>query len=869
MSTQFLVIAADYARQTKFAGVAPWALTVALIATAQPAAAQDDVKAAIAWFDTLGYPDLSKAQLVKVATGQFRSGDGLPPAKEFRPAFLITTEGESFKVLTLGLKTEWYTSSDNGSELSRVGYEVVDLKKSVGDYLNSLAKDRNSDEYGRFLDARLAGYVEPFVLARACEQRGLAEESKALFRRVKKDFSDERVEKAESFRQDVIDHLAQKQLLAAVNDFANPKLTRPELLAKFEKIIKNYPAPKQERYGGWSYGGHQGLAKIYVRILKKMIAEDDEYARKPPKPEKELTKKERIADLIFRLRDQADLAEKDDESILKSGPAAELVKIGFDAVPQLIAILDDERFTRVVEYRALNLYWDVSVLRIGGCARMILEQLAGRWAGRGLVSDGSTKSIQAWWADIQKKGEKQTLIDVVQAAKPGTTSQAIMLREKFPDAAFDALAKGIENAEDDQTKSYLIDVLAGIKGDRPVPLLRQQLKKSPALCVRLAAAEGLSRRGIDDGVRPMIDEWQRLARSASDGDDLDSLISFLVKCGRPEAIKALGADLLNRSGSVQIDIVESVGNLGQDNSDRLPFAVSTARDELLVQSLANTERSRTAGHWGSERQVDDPRYCDLAAYYLSVLWKLPQPFDFHSPLLTRERYRIDLVNTWRERQGLQLLPIPASHRVKRLPDAVVKPKLDALLGATNDADRQKAIAAIEELGLPALPAAREFLAGTKPDHPAYAELRKMVLRLACIVREIEFSRFSARPDKETQETLDRFKGKPLDIEGLARMSLKITDPLPKGIEGIAVEMDREGDDSGVTLTVTLVKGDRQKGTFNTSTSVRVDGRRSMGQLSTVERRLGIWQDFKSAMQKAFDLGPEKNVFGRARIALIE
>jgi len=364
----------------------------------------------------------------------------------------------------------------------------------------------------------------------------------------------------------------------------------------------------------------------------------------------------------------------------------------------------------------------------------------------------------------------------------------------------------------------------------------------------------------------MIGEWRRLAPSVR--EDLNHLIRYLANCGHPDAIKALGSDLLSRNRLQQFDIIEHVGNLGRDDKNSLPFAVLKARDEVLVQALDNTDRSGTGGHWGSERQVDDPRYCDLAAYYLSVLWKMRQPFDFHSSLLTRERYRTDLINTWRQRQGLPRLPDPPLHQVKRLPDAVVGPRLDALVAATNDQERQKAVAAIEQLGLPALPAAREFLETTKPDHPAQIELRKMVLRLACVVREIEFSRFSAQPEKETQETLVSFKGKPLDISGLARLALKITDPLPKGVEGFVVEIDREGDDSGVVLKVTLVKGDRRRGTFNTGESVRVEGRFVMGVGSSFSRGHAIWQDFKSALQKAFDLGPEKNVFGRASISLI-
>jgi len=215
-----------------------------------------------------------------------------------------------------------------------------------------------------------------------------------------------------------------------------------------------------------------------------MIAEDDEHARRPRNPEKKMTKKERVAELIFRLRDQVTDVGSDDGLVHRDGPAAELLKLGFDAVPQLIEILDDERFTHIVELSALNLSWDVRIMRFGDCARRIIEELAGRQFN----GEGSRKAIDSWWKEIQAKGEKQALIDSVQSATPYAYESALMLCKKHPDAALDALVKGIENTEDDGIKSDLVELLTDIKGDGPVPFLRKQLK-SPALRVRLAAAE--------------------------------------------------------------------------------------------------------------------------------------------------------------------------------------------------------------------------------------------------------------------------------------------------------------------------------------------------------------------------------------------
>ena len=76
-------------RNTELAGTA-FALSLIVFTALNPLAlAQDDVKPAITWFDSLGYPDLSKVDLVKVTIGQCKDTDEGAPKNEFEPAFQI------------------------------------------------------------------------------------------------------------------------------------------------------------------------------------------------------------------------------------------------------------------------------------------------------------------------------------------------------------------------------------------------------------------------------------------------------------------------------------------------------------------------------------------------------------------------------------------------------------------------------------------------------------------------------------------------------------------------------------------------------------------------------------------------------------
>ena len=127
--------------------------------------------------------------------------------------------------------------------------------------------------------------------------------------------------------------------------------------------------------------------------------------------------------------------------IATNTPAHQLVNIGYPAVPQLIAALDNPAFTRSVGYHR-NFYFSHTVLTVGDCAAFILNRIAGKAfytpqsTSSYLSKDGNVaqvrKDAQAWWAEFQQKGEKQTLVDATAAGDP---AQAQLLCQRYPEAA--------------------------------------------------------------------------------------------------------------------------------------------------------------------------------------------------------------------------------------------------------------------------------------------------------------------------------------------------------------------------------------------------------------------------------------------------
>src|SRR5207249_3824033 len=111
----------------------------------------------------------------------------------------------------------------------------------------------------------------------------------------------------------------------------------------------------------------------------------------------------------------------------------------------------------------------------------------------------SKKRVEAWWAELLKKGERQVLIEGTVKGDWDSMASGRLLRQKYPDAALDALPKGIAAASDEWVKTDLTRSLAELKSPAAVAALRAQLK-APTLRGRVAAASELSALGHADGV---------------------------------------------------------------------------------------------------------------------------------------------------------------------------------------------------------------------------------------------------------------------------------------------------------------------------------------------------------------------------------
>jgi hypothetical protein len=239
---------------------------------------------------------------------------------------------------------------------------------------------------------------------------------------------------------------------------------RPELLERWQFLFKIPHHRFRED------------AKAMAGYYESLIAEDKAWKEPDEKALAKMTVQEKVDYWMYHLRD-LDLYQRSDPGMCyvvcdderfaaflmgqnpdskKPNAAMELKKLGMDALPEIIAHLDDARPTRCEGHWRSYAPESYYLLRYGDCCQQIFECISGhtlyeRTSTVGYpIVDGKGKECQAaaekWLREYKEKGEKQMLIEGTAAGDRDSSTQAERLVRKYPDAAFEPLTKGIRNS---------------------------------------------------------------------------------------------------------------------------------------------------------------------------------------------------------------------------------------------------------------------------------------------------------------------------------------------------------------------------------------------------------------------------------------
>ena len=831
-------------------------------------------KEIVAWLEKLGYQDLSKAAVVNVATGSwYKSGDE-PEKNTYIIGFLTAEEGADFTVVGLTGDQTTYSKKVDVAPFEAVFFERLDLKEVVKARLES-AKNKPDDHWARFGEMTSEPF-ETVFLARACASQGLNKEAHDLFELASRQWKERDREKSASLIDFLKKDQAHTRMWRAVLAFGTPKISRPKLLEKFEDITKNFPESK-----------HVERAKKTVDLLKEMIEEDKVHAAKKAPPLDELEGEALVAELIYQLRNQNGqqwsqpgacdifLDERGEES-----PAGRLVAIGFPAVPQLIEVIEDKRFTRSVGYHR-NFYFSHHVLRVGDCAERILCRIAGRnfyqrtYTNGAMAKDGEAtsikKQVEAWWKEVKTKGEKQVLIEAVMSGDDNSAYQAQVLIEKYPDSAVEAIRKGLAKSTREWTSQQMISLLTKHGSDESEELIRQQLLDGKKLPIRITAAQALMRTGRSQlAIERMLHEWKNYSpdetQDHSFEDPQSEIAKFLLHSGSSQAVNSVAEKFPQLPARAKFEVISSLS----DTDLNLDQTYVAAVEGFLVEGLQITDEVSMSGTYG-DQSFSNPRVCDIAGYVLTNNW--PKSYSCRLDGTERERDadRFTAINRWRSANGLNPIKVPKPFVVKIIPNEITDPLIEKIASNESKDASEKALKQLAELGPGAIEAAEKLSNKIGDSHPFAKQVQQLTMNLPNTISVVSMDNKSETATQAWLVKVGQLKGQTFSSEMLIGLLTEFAKERP--CAGVRIKAIRDGNDNGVELNVEWIgepaKRNGSQQMWNKNVNV-ILGRQhlnhSVGSSSLdYATKSGSYDDLKSAVDTA-GASPDKHM--RTVVSLI-
>ena len=785
-----------------------------------PAQAPAQQPSLFEWFDTLDDLAVRDAQFVRFETryeweGRIQPGETLY-------GFLLAGSDEQFTVLTLDLDTLSFPSSTPERKASFVAADFATWARAE-------LKPHRKDPFRHIAwegPLSFRGFL--FVAARACDARGLKEESAEFLRRSKAELDEYRRETSD-YRAQLADDLATHAVWEAIGRFGDPRVSRKELLARLEHIVRDFPG-----------GPRKDVARETITVLQKMVAEDEAHPT-PSEPLDQLPIDRHVAELIFRLRDQPGFQNSVPgyPNVLETPettPANQLLRLGFAAVPQLLETLKDDRFTRAMQMVRFTGF--SQPLQVKDAAYTILSEIAVRsfWpeGGANSLAEQDSKieqNARAWWKEVQEKGELRVLIEGVERGDYQGGRQAKFLAEKYPASAVSAIKVGLTRATKETVREAFLAALMPIRLDEAVDLARHHMLNGATLPERLAGARVLSTSDAPAAVRAMISEWRSMGREYESG--AYQLISFLAGSGRSEAVEALRFKLPSKDPETRREVVQAFvfkipfvmpegypeqGLQPQDDQEK--EAYRNAVEALLAGELTDAVDASGAIFNYRGESFDQPRICDLAASEMAMLWPSRYRYRVTSSRIAMDTMRIESLNTWRGLKGLSPLPLP-SRPLSKAPTERQRFLVSQAIARRGTEQKQ----AIKEL-LPhapsALPLVLQEIARREGAKLDATDLPPLAATLASAVRQVDVrgpgGAFTAR--------VKALEGTALTTDWVMKFVREIQGRWPKGAH--TVEFDASRDEDGRGFAVSVLFSNKVPGqnpdAWNHWISVRANGK---------------------------------------------
>ncbi|MBI3270938.1 MAG: hypothetical protein HYZ53_18190 [Planctomycetes bacterium] len=317
----------------------------------------------------MGFPAGRELRLIRVSFEQPGDQPGSWENADPIEGFLVSEDENSIRVFSYQLTVVTVSKGDPGSSDSRhATYAVLDFAREV---------DPDPSHPFQFVTPTFFGESvsvneKMLSLARASARVGkVGIERRLLSGCLGECDLDWTGKRSECFFDLLVDGLGYHMAQQAVLLECCPRASHRQALDYVSVLARAFPAGKwRKRF------------KQDAEVLERMVLEEETTHTRSSKPLNELPVEERVAELIFSLRDAAVGDSWPHSNWIFSeadvdGALTDLVELGPPAVPQLIEAVGDASFTRTVQTRH-SLFTSWTEVRVGDLTVRVLESIAKR-----------------------------------------------------------------------------------------------------------------------------------------------------------------------------------------------------------------------------------------------------------------------------------------------------------------------------------------------------------------------------------------------------------------------------------------------------------------------------------------------------------
>jgi len=505
---------------------------------AAPPPSAKDIEKLYLWFDRLPIPKVKGRKYVRIWNGGRTVVANGKKISDTTEGFLLHDGGSRFQVVFPDFTvTTMEKEGARPGEESFVGYREISLEQEARHLIPKLGNKEVAEAWAHAAyNDRLGRTAQVFSMARLCALRGHRDLAKALLARLgalRRVMPNSRA--YEPLETELQEDFAELLEWNAIRGAPGKGLTRTDLLAQFRRIEALCPAAEFV------------LKRVREEVarLEEQVKEDAAHSAVSDAEYAALSPADQAVELVYRLRDETGRSGGEwpyadsHEPMPSNGSNVGLLNLGFEAVPALVAALDQKGDTRSV--MATKRYgggaWLISIHDVAIAALSEIAGIGSYWQvpnwgtmKRAGSEPAVRKQIEDWWRDVRQKGEEAYLV-----GKLSTEGNAFevgrRLLTRYPENGAREIVKAAEASTDGRQRSQWIKLLW--KHDTPEcrAFFERELRGGPTLGNRVAAAYGLRLLGdlqaeVDDPAR-----WKRIANEIAAVSELEPKRAFEIRFG--------------------------------------------------------------------------------------------------------------------------------------------------------------------------------------------------------------------------------------------------------------------------------------------------------------------------------------------------